>query len=68
MATDKPRVQAYLPSDVAEQFRIWRTDQGISESEAITRILNEFFAGIPVEHLPSSAPKLASEFLGKYLA
>ncbi len=43
MATQKPRVQAYIPVDLSDQLKAWRLEHGLSESQAITQIIRLFF-------------------------
>ena len=55
MATKKPRIAAYIPQELKECLKQFRQERGgISESEAISIILAEYF-GCPEVLNPSTA-------------
>lgn len=49
MATSKPKVQGYVSRDIFEQFEVDRVAWGLSQSQALERILNERY-GIEKQH------------------
>lgn len=43
MSTNKERIAAYLPDDVATAFRGFKVEYGLGDSQALIRILTEYF-------------------------
>lgn len=64
MATDKPLISVYMPSDVLERLRGYQEEHGIkSASSAVVAALEKFFnmgdsAYAPIERLEALEKKL----------
>ncbi len=65
MATSKPRVQGYIPAELAQTLLEWRKAHNLSESQALAQIIQAFFAGQTVNTLFTSDSTPLSELVAE---
>lgn len=47
MATEKPKISAYVPQEVFDQFKKYQQERGLTMSQACTQVLSEYFNVYP---------------------
>ncbi len=50
MPTENPKVSGYIPQAVFDQLMQFKSDRGLSVSQAVTAILEEYFGLCKVDH------------------